>query len=155
MSEPASTLSATEQTDGESGRYVLEAQIGYLLRRSHQRATSIFTANLADLQLTPTQLAALAKIRDQGEVSQNLLGRLTAMDPATMQGVIKRLGDRGLITRAADATDRRRTLLALTPAGEQLLDRAVSRGIRTSEETLAPLTARERETFLRLLEKLV
>jgi DNA-binding MarR family transcriptional regulator len=99
--------------------YVLEKQIGHVLRRAHQRASAIFMANFAEHGQTPTQFAALAKIRDHGEVSQNHLGRLTAMDPATMKGVIGRLHKRRVISRKADPADGRRTLWRLTASGEQ------------------------------------
>jgi len=134
--------------------YVLEEQIGHILRRAHQRASAIFAAEFADLELTPTQFAALAKIGDGGEVSQNLIGRLTAMDPATVQGVIGRLKKRGLIASKPDPDDRRRTLWRLTAKGADLLARAVPAGIRTTAATLAPLGARERRVLLDLLERL-
>jgi DNA-binding MarR family transcriptional regulator len=134
--------------------YVLEEQIGHILRRAHQRATSIFVGNFAAHQLTPTQFATLAKIADEGEVSQNRLGRLTAMDPATMKGVIGRLQDRGLIQRSHDPGDRRRTLWRLTPAGEALLAASIADGKKTTTETLAPLSDKERETLLDLLRRL-
>jgi MarR family transcriptional regulator, lower aerobic nicotinate degradation pathway regulator len=145
------TLKRRAAVDG----YVLESQIGHLLRRAHQRATAIFLAELGEAQgLTPTQFAALVKLRDLGEPSQNELGRLTAMDPATIQGVIRRLAARRLIARAADPGDRRRARLRLTPRGRALVERAIPRGIRVSARTLAPLTARERARFLRLLARL-
>ena len=134
--------------------YVLEDQIGHLLRRAHQRASAIFMARFAALQLTPTQYAALVKIRDEGEVSQNRLGRQTAMDPATMKGVIDRLEKRGLIAFKADPDDRRRTLWRLTDSGTALIDAAVAAGVATSAETLAPLTPKERKTLLALLSRL-
>lgn len=141
--------------DGQrAGNYQLENQIGYLLRRAHQRTTAIFMANMASLNLTPTQLAALAKISDEGEVSQNRLGRLAAMDPATMQGVIKRLSDRGYIDRRPDPHDRRRTVLSLTADGRDVLLRAAPQSVLTSAETLAPLTERQQAVFLELLQKL-
>jgi DNA-binding MarR family transcriptional regulator len=138
-------------TDG----YILERQVGHLLRRAHQRATAIFLAELGDAHgLTPTQFAALVKLRDLGEQSQNELGRLTAMDPATIQGVVRRLARRRLIERAADPQDRRRTKLRLTPRGRSLVERALPLGLRVSAKTLDPLSARQRASFLRLLERL-
>ena len=134
--------------------YVLEEQIGHVLRRAHQRATSIFVGNFAPHQLTPTQFATLAKIADEGEVSQNRLGRLTAMDPATMKGVIGRLQGRGLIRRSHDPGDRRRTLWRLTPDGEALLAASIAAGKRTTADTLAPLSAQEQAVLLDLLRKL-
>ncbi len=77
--------------------YRLEAQVGHLLRRAHQRASATFLKHIGDPQITPTQFAALVKLADEGELGQNHLGRLTAMDPATIQGVIRRLKARALI----------------------------------------------------------
>jgi MarR family transcriptional regulator, lower aerobic nicotinate degradation pathway regulator len=137
-------------------RYVLEEQIGHLLRRSHQRASAIFAAELGDaFQITPTQYAALVKLHDLGAQSQNRLGRLTAMDPATIQGVIKRLEERKLIERSGDPGDRRRAALRLTEAGAALVATMIPYGIRVSEATLAPLDEAERRALLALLAKLV
>lgn len=133
---------------------MLEAQVGHVLRRAHQRASAIFMAVLAEHQLTPTQFAALVKIGDEGSVSQNRLGRLTAMDPATMQGVVRRLLARGLIRREPDSSDRRRALPRLTGAGRRLVREAIPLGEQVTRETLAPLNRRQQETFLRLLKKL-
>ena len=135
--------------------YVLERQIGHLLRRAHQRATAIFLAELGEGHgVTPTQFAALVKLRDLGTQSQNELGRRIAMDPATIQGVIRRLAARRLIERSADAGDRRRTTLRLTERGLALVERTIPLGLRVTAKTLAPLTASERARFLRLLARL-
>jgi MarR family transcriptional regulator, lower aerobic nicotinate degradation pathway regulator len=148
----------TEQTlkaeNDDAPEYLLEDQVGHLLRRAHQRHTAIFQATIADQQLTPLQFAALMKLADVGEASQNHLGRLTAMDAATMQGVIKRLIARGLIARRPDPDDRRRLLLTLTGDGRVLVDLATARGHRISDETLEPLSPSERQTFLKLLRRL-
>lgn len=135
--------------------YVLEKQIGHLLRRAHQRASAIFLAELGEAhEVTPTQYAALVKLYDLGAQSQNELGRLTAMDPATIQGVIRRLAARRLIERSGDPGDRRRTTLRLTPLGRALVERTVPLGRRVTARTLDPLTPKERERLLRLLERL-
>ncbi len=139
---------------GNDRNYILEQQIGHMLRRAHQRASAIFKSQFAAHDLTPTQFAALVKIADQGEVSQNLLGRLTAMDPATMKGVIGRLHRRRLIASGHDSADRRRTLWSLTAAGRKLLGKAIEAGLATSEQTLAPLTGKEQKSLQKLLSRL-
>ena len=139
---------------GSERDYILEQQIGHMLRRAHQRASAIFKARFADHDLTPTQFAALAKIADEGEVSQNQLGRLTAMDPATMKGVIGRLHKRRLIANGHDPSDQRRPLWRLTDAGAMLLSAAIGAGLETSDQTLAPLNAKERKTLAGLLSRL-
>lgn len=146
---------AVRRDSRQTEDYRLEDQVGHVLRRAHQRHTAIFQDGMDDLQLTPTQFAALAKISDVGGVSQNQLGRLTAMDPATIQGVIQRLEARKLIERQPDPKDRRCTLLNLTLEGRALLTDAVTRARRITEATLAPLSPAERQSFLALLRKLI
>jgi DNA-binding MarR family transcriptional regulator len=134
--------------------YVLDDQVGHLLRRAHQRHTSIFQEQIGDSQLTPLQFAALVKLSDLGEVSQNHLGRLTAMDAATMQGVIRRLFARRLIDRRPDPTDRRRILLRLSPSGTSLLAARIANGFTVTDRTLEPLSPSERASLLGLLRRI-
>ncbi|MBY0431963.1 MAG: MarR family transcriptional regulator [Rhodospirillales bacterium] len=134
--------------------YALEDQVGHLLRRANQRHVALFMANISDDQLTPTQFSALVKIGDCGEVSQNHLGRLTAMDPATSFGVIRRLLTRRLISRRPDPDDARRVLLRLSPAGEELRAQAIVRARTITTATLAPLKPEEQTVFLSLLRRL-
>ena len=134
--------------------YILERQAGHLLRRAHQRHSAIFQEKIGDAQLTPLQFAALVKLRDLTEVSQNHLGRLTAMDAATMQGVIKRLASRNLIKRRPDPDDRRRLIVSLSSMGYELVNTLVSSGSDITAQTLEPLCPAERKQFLDLLTKL-
>lgn len=133
--------------------YVLDEQIGFILRQVVQRHVTIFD-ELMGGDLTPTQWAALSKLAEVGTCSQNQLGRLTAMDVATIKGVIDRLSARGLTKTSADPDDGRRLLVALTPAGQDRVDQAVSGAFQATEDTLAPLTATERETLKSLLFRL-
>ena len=151
--EPAAIAAREDPSDAEPA-YVLEDQVGHLLRRAHQRHAAIFQETIGDAQLTPLQFAALAKLDDLGEVSQNELGRRTAMDAATMQGVIKRLLARGLIDRKPDPEDRRRVVLSLTADGRALIAAAKPNGHAITDETLAGLSDAERRSFLSLLKRL-
>ncbi len=134
--------------------YVLEKQVGHLLRRGHQRASAIFAELIGEDHLTPRQYAVLVKVHDLGSVTQNRLGRLTAMDRATIKGVVERLRQRDLIAREPDPANRRRIVWRLTAAGEAMVARTVPRGRRISERTLEPLSPEERWVFLSLLERL-
>lgn len=138
---------------GAADDYVLEQQVGHLLRRAHQRASAIFQEIMTE-GLTPPQFAALVKIRDFGTVSQNRLGRSVAMDPATSQGVTQRLLAKNLIHRKGDPDDRRRTLLSLSPEGAAMVARLVPLGRQVTAETLAPLNADEQAQFLALLARI-
>jgi len=133
--------------------YVLDEQIGFILRQVWQRHAAIFARDIG-INLTPTQWAALAKLSETGPCSQNQLGRLTAMDVATIKGVIDRLTARGLTETAPDPEDGRRLLVSLTRPGQQLAERAAPNALAISKETLAPLEPKERETLFALLNKL-
>lgn len=134
--------------------YALEDQVGHLLRRAHQRHAAIFLEGIGPAALTPMQWAALVTVVREGKASQNRLGRLTAMDPATIQGVVRRLRARGLITRSADPADRRASVLAPTEAGIALVEATLPAAIAISEATLAPLDPAERRIFLKLLQRM-
>src|SRR5437868_6986460 len=133
--------------------YILEEQIGFILRQVWQRHATIFAREIGN-NLTPTQWAALSKLTETGPCSQNQLGRLTAMDIATIKGVIDRLTARGLTETSPDPEDGRRLLVSLTRAGQQLAEKAVPNALAITKETLAPLDAKEREMLIALLSKL-
>ena len=133
--------------------YILDEQIGFILRQVWQRHAAIFARDIG-INLTSPQWAALAKLNETGSCSQNQLGRLTAMDVATIKGVIDRLTARGLTETSPDPADGRRLLVSLTRAGAQMAEKAAANALAISRETLAPLEARERETLLALLNKL-
>src|SRR5499427_2942822 len=105
--------------------YILDEQIGFILRQVWQRHAMIFARDIG-INLTPTQWAALAKLLETGPCSQNQLGRLTAMDVATIKGVIDRLTARGLTETSPDPEDGRRLLVSLTRAGAQMADKTAA-----------------------------
>ena len=132
--------------------YRLQEQIGFVLRKAHQRHVAIFAAKIADL--TPPQFAALAKLADVGETSQNQLGSLIAMDAATVKGVIDRLKARGLVELTRHEIDRRRLLVSLTRQGRETIERLIPLAEEITAETLQPLSVREAATLLRLLARI-
>jgi len=133
--------------------YVLDEQVGFILRQVWQRHSAIFSRDIGT-NITPTQWAALSKLAETGPCSQNQLGRLTAMDVATIKGVIDRLSARGLTETSQDPEDGRRLLVSLTRAGQQLAEEVAPNALAITRETLAPLEAKEREMLMALLNKL-
>ena len=129
--------------------YHLDDQVGFLLRRASQRHLSVFAELIPEL--TTTQFAAIAKLATEGPMSQNQLGRMTAMDAATIKGVV----GRRLVSTTPSAEDRRRLIVDLTPEGRTLFERVRAQGFEATRRTLEPLTAAERRQFLALLRRLV
>ena len=134
--------------------FSVEDHVGFLLRRAHQRHVALFTAGVPHAELTPTQFTALLKTVQLGRITQNHLGRLAAMDPATIQGVVQRLIARGLIRRGRDPMDRRTAVLEPTEAGVALISSAVPCAQQAHDAALAPLSPEERVQLLALLRKM-
>ena len=95
-----------------------------------------------------------ALIERPGEDQVTLAGRV-AFDAATSGSVIGRLEAKGLIRRAADAADKRRKLLWVTPLGEQLAQQMKRTVRRVQNRIVDGLDRAEREQLIALLHKLV
>ncbi|MDA0722118.1 MarR family winged helix-turn-helix transcriptional regulator [Yoonia sp.] len=121
-------------------KYVLDDQFGYLLRRVTQRHLAIF--NEAIPEVTTTQVAVIACLVELGPLSQNLLGRETAMDASTVKGVVYRLACQGLVATTPDPEDRRRLTVTLTPEGAALYESRLATAFDISDKTLAPLSGK-------------
>lgn len=133
--------------------YRLTEQVGFNLRRANQRHVAIFSRHVEGV--TPTQFATLARLYERGALSQNRLGRLTAMDSATIKGVVERLRAKGLVSSRADPDDGRLRLVDLTDAGRTLFERAEAQARAARRETLEGLDPGEVALFEAMLAKLV
>jgi MarR family transcriptional regulator, lower aerobic nicotinate degradation pathway regulator len=135
--------------------YVLDEQVGFLLRLASQRHMALFMERTGG-GLTPTQFSTLYRLREAREpISQNALGRLVGMDAATTKGVVSRLLSRDLIRVEKDGEDRRRYTLFITDAGCKLLDAVLPAMRDITEATLEPLAPLERDQLLLLLKRLL
>jgi len=151
--QPEAGPDATSAPAVAAADYSLDASAGHMLRRAHQRYQSLFQEHASGLGLTGPQFAALLRLSEMGRATQNHLGRLAAMDSATVQGVVRRLLARGLVHSTADPQDRRSRVLTITTEGAALLRAAQAAGRRANEAVLAPLTATERRQLLALLKR--
>ena len=149
----AEAASVVDDPAAEPGKYVLDDQVGFLMRVAMQRHTAIFMSRMTS-GLTQTQFAALAKLFEVGPCSQNHLGRLIYLDAATIKGVVDRLCLRGLVTAMADPNDRRRRAVALTERGRSATEEATKVAAEITTATLAPLSPEERKAVVKLLKKL-
>jgi len=133
--------------------YILDRQVGFILRQVVQRHIAIFTRRMI-AELTPTQFAALAKLYETGACSQNRLGRLTAMDAATIKGVIDRLTKRGFTEVRPHSADARLLMIHLTKRGRRITESAIREASLITADTLAPLSRAEQAALLKLLKRM-
>lgn len=133
--------------------YILDDQIGFVLRQVTQRHTTIFSQMMGD-GLTPMQWAVLAKLLEIGRTSQTALGRAVTMDAATVKGTVDRLVVRGFVLRLQDTEDRRKLLVDLTEVGREATLRNLDVASAITRETLAPFTDEEATQLFCLLIKI-
>lgn len=154
MAPPKSPSEPTSPKQIDISTYEFSEQIGHLLRRAYQRHLAIFAQTIDDPQLTAVQFAVLSANRRLGPSSMSDLGKATAIDGATVRGIIERLQARGLVELQANQDDRRKSVVELTERGRELLELTTPTAARISELTMSDLNAVERVAVLYLLRKL-
>lgn len=140
-------------TPSEEG-YDFSEQVGHLLRKAYQRHTAIFQRHSCDKQLTSIQFVTLCTVMDRGPSSLTEIVNVTAIDPATIRGVIKRLKARDWIALSTDPADQRKVMVNITPAGSELVARMVPHAKQITDLTMGKLNAAERIALLHLLDKM-
>jgi MarR family transcriptional regulator, organic hydroperoxide resistance regulator len=89
------------------------------LQRATHATLHVLSTNLADLDLTASEINALGNLADGKDRTVSELGAAVGSRPATLTGVLDRLERRGLITRGSRPGDRRVVLIGLTVDGAQ------------------------------------
>jgi MarR family transcriptional regulator, lower aerobic nicotinate degradation pathway regulator len=124
---------------------------GYLIRRSKQTSTFIFTETCKDFGITPIQFAAMAILRFKPGIDQTELGEIAALDPSTAGDVIQRLERRKLLERQEQG---QRRICNLTAEGLALLEKVSPLVVAAQSLILDALTSREQTQLLRLMSKM-
>ena len=109
-----------QRTTGLPAPPELLAAPGYVARRLHQAYVAAWV-RFVDATLTGPQFAVLTAVAAYPGVEQGSLAKAVALDRSTMASIVRRLEDRGLITRERPAEDGRKRLLALTGQGVEAL----------------------------------
>lgn len=133
----------------------LYQQPGHLIRRAQQLHSALFAEELSALDLTSVQYALLVAIETHPESDATRLASLIYFDRATTGDVLQRLVDKGLVARHPHATDRRVKVIALTPSGTALLQRAKPLVARVQQRLLCKMTGVEGARLTKLLLKLL
>ncbi len=128
---------------------------GFMIRRAHQIAVSIFLEETGELGITNRQYGILLVLKQRSGIDQISVAKLLGLDRSTTGMVLKNLEETGLVERAVGARDRRRRSLQLTRAGEKMLERLAEPARRAQGRVLSAFTAPERAQFLALLDKLL
>jgi len=133
---------------------LLESLVGYNTRRAYLVISAVFAERMADYGLKPVDFSVLSLLaHNPGATSRQLCARLDILPP-NFVNIVAGMDKRGLIERRPHPFDGRAVGLHLTPAGEALVREAEKAVVQLEQDASAKLTARERETLIRLLQKI-
>ncbi|WP_226030438.1 MarR family winged helix-turn-helix transcriptional regulator [Streptomyces hyderabadensis] len=127
----------------------------WLLGRAAARGHQLVAEALAQVGMRMMHHAVLSAVAELGPVSQAELSRSLSIDPKDMVAILNDLQNGGLVTRAPDATDRRKNAIALSPSGERRLLQTEKLGREANDELTAVLTPAERAQLTGLLARIV
>ncbi|WP_062466642.1 MarR family winged helix-turn-helix transcriptional regulator [Demequina maris] len=144
-----------DQDLGEGVRIspTLDADASFLLARASARASAVGNRAVADLGLKVRTYSVLA-LAVEVEPSQRELAERLRLDPSQIVALVDELEARGLLERRQDPSDRRARIVAATPAGAALFERARARIEDAQRDLWAPYEAAEVEALRALLRSI-
>jgi DNA-binding MarR family transcriptional regulator len=128
---------------------------GFMIRRMHQIAVSLFVEETGKLGVTNRQYGILFVLEHRPGIDQISVANLLGLDRSTTGMVLKKLEQDGLVVRSVEVRDRRRHSLQLTRSGKRLLSQLAAPAQRAKARVLAAFTPAEQTLFLGLLGKFI
>ncbi|UXI03686.1 MarR family winged helix-turn-helix transcriptional regulator [Photobacterium sp. TY1-4] len=133
----------------------LDASVGFLLNKAAGEMKYSLENLLRPYNLTPAQWSVLARLTEQdGQVISDI-GKSLFFDKPTMSGVIKRLHDKGLITKERDAADQRMIKVYLTESARTLMLELPDLAISVNQKALKEFTSEEAEQLKVFLKRIL
>lgn len=102
----------------------LDNQLCFAVYGAAQAFTATYKPLLEPLGLTYPQYLTMLTLWEQDGVTVSAIGDRLGLDSGTLTPLLKRLEAAGLLNRTRDAADERQVLIALTPAGRSLKQKA-------------------------------
>lgn len=132
---------------------LLRTLVGYNTRRASLSIIAVFMERMAVYDLKVVDFSVLSLVaHNPGITSRQLCATLNVLPP-NLVGLIAALERRGLIERRPHPSDGRAMGVHLTPTGAELTQQAEQTAAQLEEDATARLTAAERKTLIRLLQK--
>jgi DNA-binding MarR family transcriptional regulator len=131
----------------------LESLMGYNARRAALSIIELFMERMSVYDLRPVNFSVLLLITHNPGITSRQLCTALGVLPPNLVGMINALEKRELIERRPHPSDGRAMGLHLTAAGDGLMRSAKQTAAALELEATSMLSASERKTLMRLLQK--
>ena len=130
--------------------------LGPMLGCCAHMARERMDARMSRFGMTPAQTHVLLHLHQSGgQLPQRELLDSLKVKPSTVNGILDRMEEKGLVERTVSGTDARQRLVALTPAGQER-EKQVKQTFLEAEALIARgLTVEETDTLRSLLERVI
>ena len=111
--------------DAKYDKLKLNKQLCFPLYACARETIKLYTPLLEKLNLTYTQYITMMVLWEQKALTAKELGRILYLDSGTLTPLLKKLENKGLLTRKRSETDERNLIVTITPAGENMRELAL------------------------------
>lgn len=130
--------------------------LGPMLGRCAHLARERMDVRMSRFGMTPAQTHVLRfLLQNGGQMPQRALLENLKVKPSTVNGILDRMEEKGLVERSVSGTDARQRLVALTPAGREREEQAKQSFLEAEALIAKGLTEEETETLRSLLERVI
>lgn len=134
-----------------NGGFDLAEAPSHLIRRCQQYYGDLYAREASSSDLTKQQFTVLAALENNEGASQTALVDMTGIDRSTLAEMVRRMLERGLLSRERTETDARANAVAITAGGRKALRAARSVADRAERLLLESLPPSERSKFIKSL----
>jgi DNA-binding MarR family transcriptional regulator len=129
--------------------------IQYLIFKAFSLLKKKADASFKKRGLTGAQVGVLTRLSEQEGKPMNKLSEELWCDVSNITGMVDRLEKQGLVWRKQHPNDRRINLIGITPRGKAALGEALPEHEELLAARITKLTAAERKTLMKLMQKIV
>lgn len=156
MAGNSNTAAESGRASAQAGVYpqlLLDNQLCFPLYVCSKEIVRRYKPYLDPLGITYTQYITMMALWERDDVTVHELGGRLYLDSGTLTPLLKKLEEKGLITRTRSAQDERRVIIALTPEGHALRERAA--GVPRAMGQCLQISGEDAAALVQLLRKML
>src|ERR1700761_7365002 len=123
----------------------------HLIRRCQQFYGDLYAREAGSRELTKQQFILLCALEQHDGASQTTLVEITGIDRSTLAEMVRRMLEKGLLSRERTEEDQRANAVAISPTGRKALRSARNAADRAERALLDALPVPERQKFVKSL----